>query len=152
MLMRPVAGAVFEHKITRDPLHLVPFSGWLEKLETSTNDVQLIRKLLSGVARSSSLDPPNGRGSRPQLLTTEIREDLYQLITKFPPLFLDEILDYLAVMHGVFLSQTALHDNLHDLGLTRKMVQRNAAERDEDARSACGRILQLISPLSKLSR
>ncbi|OJA12292.1 hypothetical protein AZE42_09949 [Rhizopogon vesiculosus] len=39
-------------------------------------------------------------------------------------------------MHGIFLSQTAFHDNLHDLGFTRKMIQRNAAERDEDARSA----------------
>ncbi|OAX31416.1 hypothetical protein K503DRAFT_672245, partial [Rhizopogon vinicolor AM-OR11-026] len=25
MLMRPVADVVFEHKITRDPLHLIPF-------------------------------------------------------------------------------------------------------------------------------
>ena len=84
---------------------------------------------------TGSLDPPNGRGGRPRLLTTEIREYLYQLIMESPTLFLDEILDYLAVMHGVFLSQTALHDNLRDLGLTRKMVQRNAAERNEDARS-----------------
>ena len=34
-LMRPVADAIFERKITSSPLPLVPFSEWLEKLESS---------------------------------------------------------------------------------------------------------------------
>jgi len=36
--MRPVADAIFEHKITSNPLPLVPFSEWLEKLELSAKD------------------------------------------------------------------------------------------------------------------
>ncbi|OAX35330.1 acetyl-CoA synthetase-like protein [Rhizopogon vinicolor AM-OR11-026] len=35
-LMRPVADAIFERKITGSPLPLVPFSEWLVKLESST--------------------------------------------------------------------------------------------------------------------
>jgi transposase len=53
-----------------------------------------------------------------------------------PTLFLDEIVDHLAAMHGVFLTKTGFHNNHHDLGLTHKMVQRNAAKRDEDAGAA----------------
>jgi hypothetical protein len=34
-LVRPVADATYERKVTNDPLPLVPFSEWLEMLETS---------------------------------------------------------------------------------------------------------------------
>ncbi|KAG2119415.1 putative aminoadipate reductase [Suillus clintonianus] len=37
-VMRPVAQAIAEHKITSVPLPLVPFSAWLEKLESSAKD------------------------------------------------------------------------------------------------------------------
>ncbi|OAX38467.1 putative aminoadipate reductase [Rhizopogon vinicolor AM-OR11-026] len=37
-LMQPVAKAIFERKVTGDPLPLVPFSEWLEKLESAAKD------------------------------------------------------------------------------------------------------------------
>jgi hypothetical protein len=36
--MRPVADAIFEHKITSNLLPLIPFSEWFEKLESSAKD------------------------------------------------------------------------------------------------------------------
>jgi hypothetical protein len=38
-LMQPVADAIFERKVTSDPLPLVPFSEWFAKLESSAKDV-----------------------------------------------------------------------------------------------------------------
>jgi len=38
-LMRPVADAICDRKVTKDPLPLIPFSEWLEKLEASAKDV-----------------------------------------------------------------------------------------------------------------
>ena len=37
--MRPVADAICDRKVTKDPLPLIPFSEWLEKLEASAKDV-----------------------------------------------------------------------------------------------------------------
>jgi hypothetical protein len=37
--MQPVADALFERKITNNPLPLVPFSEWLEKLKVSAKDM-----------------------------------------------------------------------------------------------------------------
>lgn len=38
--MRPVVHAIVEHKVTSVSLHLVPFLGWLEKLEPSAKDAK----------------------------------------------------------------------------------------------------------------
>ncbi|KAG1855628.1 putative aminoadipate reductase [Suillus subalutaceus] len=38
-LMQPIADAMVEHKITSHPLPFVPFSEWLERLESSAKDV-----------------------------------------------------------------------------------------------------------------
>jgi len=37
-LMRPVSDAIFEHKVMSNPLPLIPFSEWLEKLESAAKD------------------------------------------------------------------------------------------------------------------
>ncbi|KAG1821535.1 uncharacterized protein BJ212DRAFT_903805 [Suillus subaureus] len=38
-LIQPIAEAMVEHKITSSPLPFVPFSEWLERLESSAKDV-----------------------------------------------------------------------------------------------------------------
>jgi len=51
---------------------------------------------------TGSLDVPNGRGGHPRLLTTEIREDLYQLITESPTHFLPS--QSCSELHDIILS------------------------------------------------
>ena len=48
-----------------------------------------------------------------------------------PGLYIDEIAEYLTLYHDLPISITALHDNLINLGLTRKVMQKAALERDE---------------------
>ena len=62
-------------------------------------------------------------------------EDLCDLIQESPELYLDEIGEWLALYHEVQISATALHDNLSELGLTRKLMCHAAAERDHELRA-----------------
>lgn len=76
----------------------------------------------------------NLRG-RPRLLTSQMTEELHELIRENPSLLLDEIAEWLAMYHDQPISITALHDNLHDLGLTYKRLKRVAAERNDGLRA-----------------
>jgi hypothetical protein len=62
-------------------------------------------------------------------------DDLRQMISESPSLYLDEIGEWLAIYHNQPISRSALHRNLQDLALTRKKLRRVAAERDEEFRS-----------------
>lgn len=62
--------------------------------------------------------------------------DLKELIDESPELYIDEIGEWLALYHDTPMSTTAIHDNLRDLGLTRKIMRRQAAERDHALRTA----------------
>jgi transposase len=73
---------------------------------------------------------------RPRILTSEMTEDLRQLISETPSVYLDEIAEWLAIYYDQPISLTALGDNLRDLGLTYKLLRRVAAERD-DVRLSC---------------
>jgi hypothetical protein len=58
-LMRPIADAIFEHKLTSVPLPLVPFSEWLEKLESCAKDaseetMKRIVRVLQWLSRTAS--------------------------------------------------------------------------------------------------
>ena len=78
------------------------------------------------------VNPPTFlRGRRP-ILSTGVLEELHELILKSPGLYLDEIGIWLALYHNVQISATALHDNLRELGLTRKIMRRAAGERDHE--------------------
>ncbi|KAF9219291.1 hypothetical protein BS17DRAFT_789605 [Gyrodon lividus] len=59
-------------------------------------------------------------------------EDVWALIED--TLYLDEIVDYLTVIHKTHLSITALHNNLRVLWLAYKMMPCTASQRDEQAR------------------
>ena len=56
-------------------------------------------------------------------------------IQENPELFLDELRLWLALYHDIQISTTALYDNLRQLGLTRKIICRAAAERDHELRA-----------------
>jgi len=81
------------------------------------------------------VDPPAVLRGRPRLLNAEAIADLQELIQETPELFLSEIGEWLALYHDLSISKTALHTNLIDLGLTRKVMRRAAAERDHELRT-----------------
>jgi transposase len=77
--------------------------------------------------------PPLNRG-RPRILNADMTHDLATLISEAPGMYLDEIQDWIAVVHDVGISITALHENIRDCGMTYKVLHKAAVERDEEAR------------------
>jgi hypothetical protein len=61
--------------------------------------------------------------------------DLITLSEEAPYMFLDEIQDWLAIVHDVKFFQSALWDNLQYCGLSYKMLRKAASERDDEART-----------------
>jgi transposase len=68
------------------------------------------------------VDPPSMLRGRPRILTYGVTEDLRQLISQTPSVYLDEIAEWLAIYHGQPISITALGNNLRGLGLTYKLL------------------------------
>lgn len=83
-----------------------------------------------------SVKPPAVISGRPRVLKPDAIEGLTDLLAESPGLYLDEIAEYLALYHDEPLSITALHDNLTELGITRKIMRRAALERDDALRAA----------------
>ncbi|KIK01385.1 hypothetical protein K443DRAFT_678383 [Laccaria amethystina LaAM-08-1] len=79
--------------------------------------------------RHGTVIPPSYHQGRHRLLNTEAISDLKELIDESPEFYLDEIGEWLALYHDIPMSTTALHDNLRGLGLTRKIMHRQAADR-----------------------
>lgn len=67
-----------------------------------------------------------------RVLSADVVENLRNLIQESPELHLGEIGEWLALYHEVQISTTTLHENLRDLGLTRKLMHRTAAERNHE--------------------
>jgi len=78
------------------------------------------------------VDPPSFLRGRRRILSEDVVDDLQDLMQESPELYLDEVGIWLALYHEVQISTTALHDNLQELGLTRKLMRRAAAERDHE--------------------
>ncbi|EGO27057.1 hypothetical protein SERLADRAFT_346990, partial [Serpula lacrymans var. lacrymans S7.9] len=51
-----------------------------------------------------------------------------------PEIYLDKIQDWLVLAHDVHTSKTALFKNIRDAGLTYKILQKTASDRDNDLR------------------
>lgn len=66
-------------------------------------------------------DLPSVLRGRPCILS-EMTENLHQLISETPSVYLDKITEWLAIYHDQPISLTALGDNLCDLGLTYKLL------------------------------
>ena len=86
-------------------------------------------------AEFGSVIPPHSPfQGRPRTLNADQTHDLFTLLQDSPEMFLDEIQDWIAVSHDVPISRTALHQLICDAGITYKMLQKAASERDEAAR------------------
>ena len=69
----------------------------------------------------------------------DVIEDLQKLLLETPDLYIDEIVEWLLLYHELSISTAALHNNLRELGLSRKLMRRTAAtkaERDCELRAA----------------
>jgi transposase len=69
-----------------------------------------------------SVEPPAVITGRPRALNPPAIEGLSDLLSESPGLYLDEIAEYLALYHDLPISITALHDNLIELEITRKIM------------------------------
>ena len=84
---------------------------------------------------SSVIPPPNPFCSCSGTLNPDMTHDLTTLIAEAPEMYLDEIQDWLALVHDVSLSKSALYKNIWDCGMSYKLLQKYTIERDEEARA-----------------
>ena len=75
--------------------------------------------------------PPSPLRGPARILTRALLTACQDLFAQESDLFLDEVVLWLAVVHGIRISTTSLSRNLWELGLTHKMLHKLAAERDE---------------------
>ena len=68
---------------------------------------------------------------QPQLVIRAVLNQIHKLLLTDPDLYLDELLLLLATNHGLAISRSALHENLKNAGLSQKILQKIAAERDD---------------------
>ena len=81
------------------------------------------------------VSPPKLIMGRPRLLSSDMIDDIQQLLQEDPSLLLDEIVEWLALYHDQPISTTTLHNNPQDLSLTRKHLKRAATERNDAYRT-----------------
>ncbi|KAG2744232.1 hypothetical protein P692DRAFT_201722169 [Suillus brevipes Sb2] len=76
--------------------------------------------------------PPSPiRGQQLRILTRALMTACEDLFTEESDLYLDEVVTWLALTHNISISVSTLCRNLKEAGLTRKLLHKIAAERDE---------------------
>ncbi|KAJ7202544.1 hypothetical protein GGX14DRAFT_330957, partial [Mycena pura] len=71
---------------------------------------------------------------RPPLLSAHNTKLMLALIEQSPDIYLDEIQEHLYMMHNMDVSLATICRTLHRLGMARKKLSRQAAERCKEAR------------------
>ena len=83
----------------------------------------------------SVIRPPSPlRGQNLRILTRALIQACQDLFSQECDLFLDEVVAWLALEHDIVISTSTLSRNLTEAGLTRKILHKLAAERDEARR------------------
>lgn len=80
--------------------------------------------------------PPNPLQGRPRMIAMIAMTQLCSILTNHPDTYLDELQWHLVIHHDLPISLSAIRVNLKKAGLTRKMLQRIARERDEERRAS----------------
>ncbi|KIK29407.1 hypothetical protein PISMIDRAFT_88936 [Pisolithus microcarpus 441] len=75
--------------------------------------------------------PPSPLTGHAQTVTRALLTAMEDLFSEHPDLYLDEICTWLAVKHDIDLSTSSLSRTLNSVGLSRKMLQKLASERNE---------------------
>ncbi|KIK49951.1 hypothetical protein GYMLUDRAFT_120653, partial [Collybiopsis luxurians FD-317 M1] len=81
------------------------------------------------------VNPHHPVHGRRRILSSSTMLEIQQLLAEDPSLYLDEILEWLAIFHDRPISLSALCKNLKDFGLDRKVMRRVANQRDEALRT-----------------
>src|ERR1700677_4261730 len=74
----------------------------------------------------------NLKQGQTQILNADMTHDLYTLNQEAPEMYLDEIQDLLALTYDTGIAKTTLFENIRDMGITYKLLQKAAAERDDE--------------------
>jgi len=82
----------------------------------------------------SVIPPPNPIQCHPRILSGNMMDDLYRLLEEAPEMYLSEIQDWIALVYEIHISRAALTLNIHDAGITFKLLRRAAGERNKDLR------------------
>ncbi|KAG6894716.1 hypothetical protein C0992_005003, partial [Termitomyces sp. T32_za158] len=65
-------------------------------------------------------------------LNYNMTHDLVTLLDEAPDMYLAEIQDWIVLVYNVEIAQATLYENIRDAGLSYKMLQKAASERDEE--------------------
>ncbi|TFK88283.1 hypothetical protein K466DRAFT_645520, partial [Polyporus arcularius HHB13444] len=104
-----------------------------ELLEVSPVSLQ---RWVSLYYTTGSFDGPAQVAHGPsRTLTRAVLQDIHILLRAHPDTYLDELVWWLGLHHGITISKTSLHTNLAQVGLTHKRLQKIAAERNEEVRT-----------------
>lgn len=79
--------------------------------------------------------PPSPLRGRNRIISRAVLSAIELLLQSHPDTYLDELVWWLAVKHDITISRSGLHLNLCQAGLTHKLLQRLAIERNEEART-----------------
>ncbi|KAJ7198942.1 hypothetical protein GGX14DRAFT_373512, partial [Mycena pura] len=82
---------------------------------------------------------------RPRNLNPDQTHDLLTLLAEAPEMYLNEIMDWVALCLDAAVSRTALHMLINDAGLTYKILRRAASERDEETREQWRQLIRTTS-------
>jgi transposase len=74
------------------------------------------------------LSPLRGRA---RIISRAVLDAIHVVYKSNPEIYLDELQYWLAIHHNIAISIPSLHQNLEDVGLTRKILHKIASERDE---------------------
>jgi transposase len=75
--------------------------------------------------------PPSPLRGRTRIISRAVLDAIHIIYKSSPEIYLDELQYWLAIHHDITISVAALHRNLEDAGLTRKILHKIATEQDE---------------------
>jgi transposase len=103
----------------------------------------LSRWIATAAKYDSPVKPKSGLQGRPAILSREVLDSIIAIYSspETRDAYIDEIRDYLAMEFGIAISISALHRNLVQSGLTRKLLHKIACERNEQAREEWNRLI-----------
>jgi transposase len=82
----------------------------------------------------SVTQPPSPLRGRIRIISRAVLTAVYDIYKTDPDMYLDELQFWLAIHHDIVISIPALHMNLQEAGLTRKLLHKIARERDQQQR------------------
>jgi transposase len=78
--------------------------------------------------------PPSPLHGRVRIISRVVLTAVHDIYKGDPDIYLDELVFWLAIHHDIVILKSALHKNLEEASLTRKLLHKIARERDEQLR------------------